>query len=144
MNQRTEKMSELLRLSHELGDPHRHLSILAEGNTSAKISPDTFLVKASGSNLETLRAQDVVECKSSLLLAMSDRAKLTDNEVRRTVVKIPRGRARQKTFSRSSLSRVVADTSRCGICRSHARHRGDVPPLLAARQGICRQTRGSG
>ena len=45
----------LLDLSHELGVGHWKLAILGEGNTSAKLGHNTFLVKASGSNLATLR-----------------------------------------------------------------------------------------
>ncbi len=47
-------LQSLFRLSHELGRDDRQLAILAEGNTSAKISAETFLVKASGCNLERL------------------------------------------------------------------------------------------
>src|SRR5947209_19427407 len=66
------KKEALLALSHELGAEHRELAILGEGNTSAKLSGETFLVKASGSSLGTLGAADLVECRSAPLLAMID------------------------------------------------------------------------
>jgi len=47
----------LLALFHELGREDRGLAILGEGNTSARLSTDAFLVKASGSNLATLPAR---------------------------------------------------------------------------------------
>ena len=45
----------LLTLSHELGREERRLAILGEGNTSARSGKETFLVKASGSNLSRCR-----------------------------------------------------------------------------------------
>lgn len=76
-----ETTAALLALSHELGAEHRHLAILGEGNTSAKLDADTFLVKASGSSLGTLGERDIVECKFSPLLATLDRSDLTDQEI---------------------------------------------------------------
>jgi len=81
MNNRSEKLELLLKLSHDLAAPVSPLAILGEGNTSAKLSDDTFLVKASGSSLGTLKAQDVVECRSKGLLDLMDRRKLADAEV---------------------------------------------------------------
>jgi len=50
---------ELLTLSHALGSPAHNWAILGEGNTSARLSDDTFAVKASGSQLSTLTAEQV-------------------------------------------------------------------------------------
>lgn len=47
-------MESLIELSHELGREDRGWAILGEGNTSAKIDDETFLVKASGSYLSTI------------------------------------------------------------------------------------------
>ena len=49
-----ETTSAMLALSHQLGREARKLAILGEGNTSARLSDRTFVVKASGSNLATL------------------------------------------------------------------------------------------
>lgn len=73
--------SSLLALSHDLGAEHRQLAILGEGNTSAKLSRDTFLVKASGSSLGTLGDDDVVECSFAPLLAMLARHDVTDQQI---------------------------------------------------------------
>ena len=81
MNDRTKKLTALLKLSHELGDPRQPLAILGEGNTSVRLSEKTFLVKASGSNLATLGKQDVVECKAPGLLELLDRTGLSDAAV---------------------------------------------------------------
>lgn len=73
--------SELLELSHFLGKEDRELAILGEGNTSAAIDDQTFLVKASGSSLQTLGEDDVVECRFDALLPLLDRDNLTDEEI---------------------------------------------------------------
>lgn len=77
----THPKSSLLALSHELGAEHRQLAILGEGNTSAKLSGDSFLVKASGSSLGTLGEDDLVECRSAPLLALLGRDDLTDQQI---------------------------------------------------------------
>ncbi|SMP44410.1 Class II Aldolase and Adducin N-terminal domain-containing protein [Neorhodopirellula lusitana] len=78
---KTETLQELLELSHFLGEEHRDLAILGEGNTSAKIDDDTFLVKASGSCLETLTANDLVACRFDSLLSMLDKTELSDQDI---------------------------------------------------------------
>ncbi len=54
-------LDELLTLAHDLGDPGRGWAILGEGNVSARLDDDTFLVKASGSQMATLRQEQLVE-----------------------------------------------------------------------------------
>ena len=74
-------LSRLLDLSHQLGREERKLSILGEGNTSARVSADTFLVKASGSNLGTLAAANLTECRFASLLPALDAKAMTDAAV---------------------------------------------------------------
>jgi rhamnose utilization protein RhaD (predicted bifunctional aldolase and dehydrogenase) len=71
----------LVALSNDLGAEHRGLAILGEGNASARLSDETFIVKASGSNLGTLTEADVTECRFAPLLSMLDRNDLSDKEV---------------------------------------------------------------
>jgi rhamnose utilization protein RhaD (predicted bifunctional aldolase and dehydrogenase) len=71
----------LLTLSHEIGREDRGLVLLGEGNTSARFTEDTYLVKASGTRLDTLRAEEVVECRLSTLLPMLNRNGMTDLQV---------------------------------------------------------------
>ena len=71
----------LIALSHDLGAEHRGLAILGEGNASARLSDETFIVKASGSSLGTLTEADVTECRFAPLLSMLDRNDLSDKEV---------------------------------------------------------------
>ncbi|MFZ0828540.1 MAG: class II aldolase/adducin family protein [Verrucomicrobiia bacterium] len=72
---------DLLNLSHEIGREDRGLALLGEGNTSARLTGETFLVKASGTCLGTLKEDDVVECRLSALLPMLDMENLTDQQV---------------------------------------------------------------
>lgn len=65
-------LERLIALSHELGREDRALAILGEGNTSTRLSDDTFLVKASGSNLATLDPAGVSACRLQPLLALLD------------------------------------------------------------------------
>jgi rhamnose utilization protein RhaD (predicted bifunctional aldolase and dehydrogenase) len=77
----SQTVTALLRLSHELGREDFQMAILGEGNTSARLNDDRFLVKASGSNLSKLRKQDIVECKSDVLLSLLDKNTPTDEEI---------------------------------------------------------------
>lgn len=74
-------IQDLLTLSHEIGREDRGLAILGEGNTSARLSDETFAVKASGTCLGTLKAEDTVECRLDALLPLLDRDSLTDQQV---------------------------------------------------------------
>ena len=81
VNRRSDALRALLKLSHDLASPTRPLAILAEGNVSARLNDRTFLVKASGSCLATLRREDVVECRSGPLLELLRRRRASDAEV---------------------------------------------------------------
>ncbi len=74
-------VQDLLTLSHEIGREDRGLAILGEGNTSARLSEETFAVKASGTCLGTLKEEDVVECRLAALLPLLDKDKLTDQQI---------------------------------------------------------------
>jgi rhamnose utilization protein RhaD (predicted bifunctional aldolase and dehydrogenase) len=80
------RLQSLLRLSHELGNPQRPLAILGEGNTSTRLAGNTFLVKASGCNLGTLTARDIVECRTDVLLALFDQKDPSDAEIDRALM----------------------------------------------------------
>jgi len=74
-------LQDLLTLSHELGREDRGLAMLGEGNTSAGLGGETFLVKASGTCLGSLKEDDLVECRASVLLPMLDMESLSDQQV---------------------------------------------------------------
>jgi len=71
-------MQRLLDLSHQLGREDRKLALLGEGNTSARLSPATFVVKASGSNLATLSPAGVTACRFDALLPLLKAKSLSD------------------------------------------------------------------
>lgn len=75
------QLDRMLALSHQLGEEPRKLAILGEGNTSARNSDETFLVKASGSNLATLSASGVTECRFADLGELLKQKKLSDEEI---------------------------------------------------------------
>jgi rhamnose utilization protein RhaD (predicted bifunctional aldolase and dehydrogenase) len=77
---------ELITLSRDLGREDRRLTILGEGNTSARVGIDTFLIKASGSSLSTLSRDDVTECRFAPLLELLDRSGVTDADVAAALV----------------------------------------------------------
>ena len=76
-----EQRERLLALSHEIGEVNRELAILGEGNTSVRLDAERFLVKASGSNLATLRAEETVECWFGPLLELMNRSDAVDSDV---------------------------------------------------------------
>jgi rhamnose utilization protein RhaD (predicted bifunctional aldolase and dehydrogenase) len=75
----------LLDLSHQLGREDRKLAILGEGNVSARVAEDTFIVKASGSNLATLSELGVSECRFSGLLPLLKTKSLSDAAIDRAL-----------------------------------------------------------
>ncbi len=80
-----DRQAALLTLSHALGAEARSLAILGEGNTSARLGDETFLVKASGSSLGTLAPGDLVECRFEPLRAMIDGGEIDDTRVDETL-----------------------------------------------------------
>jgi rhamnose utilization protein RhaD (predicted bifunctional aldolase and dehydrogenase) len=71
-------LDRLLALSHELGREDRKLAILGEGNSSMRLTDDTFIVKASGSNLATLSPLGVTECRRDGLITLLNKKAATD------------------------------------------------------------------
>lgn len=74
-------LAQLLELSHELGRPENDYAILGEGNTSARADDSTFWVKASGSELRTLRPDQLVRVSSEASRAMMQGPDLTDEQI---------------------------------------------------------------
>ena len=83
---RREKLKLLLDLCHQLGNPALRMAILGEGNASARLSGETFLVKASGCSLPTLDKNGVVECRVKTLLTLLETNNLSDAEVDGTLL----------------------------------------------------------
>lgn len=77
----TGPLQDLLTLSHQLGREERKLAILGEGNTSANLSEETLIVKASGSNLATLGEKDVTECFFDSLISLLYAEAMSDEDI---------------------------------------------------------------
>src|SRR5688572_14339809 len=75
------RIPELIELGHQLGQEHRGLAILGEGNISARLNDTQFAVKASGCALATLSECDVTVCDTARVLAILEQANPTDEWV---------------------------------------------------------------
>ncbi|MEM7626089.1 MAG: class II aldolase/adducin family protein [Planctomycetota bacterium] len=72
---------DLVALSHELGRPENDYAILGEGNTSARADDESFWVKASGSELRTLRPAQLVRVGFAACHAMVEGPALSDAQI---------------------------------------------------------------
>lgn len=81
LNPAESAVERLLALSHELGRVDRKLAILGEGNTSARVSAESFWVKASGANLATLSPLGLTQCRFAELLRLLDQKGVSDTAV---------------------------------------------------------------
>lgn len=72
MNDRDALLAELVDLSRWLGATERDCTILGEGNTSASIDGDRFLVKASGTSLGSIDPSGFVEMRRAAVLTLLD------------------------------------------------------------------------
>jgi rhamnose utilization protein RhaD (predicted bifunctional aldolase and dehydrogenase) len=77
----TDALQSLLELSHALGGERLRMAILGEGNTSLRLDERTFAVKASGSNLASLRPTDLTTCRFDRLLPLLEARGATDAEI---------------------------------------------------------------
>jgi rhamnose utilization protein RhaD (predicted bifunctional aldolase and dehydrogenase) len=82
MPEQADILKSLIALSRWLGEPSRELAILGEGNTSARLSQDAFLVKASGKELASADEQTFVEVSLAPTLAILEASQLTDAEIK--------------------------------------------------------------
>jgi rhamnose utilization protein RhaD (predicted bifunctional aldolase and dehydrogenase) len=76
----------LVALSRDLGRDERQLAILGEGNTSARVTEEQFLVKASGASLARLEAADLTLCALAPVLALLDRKQISDAGMREALL----------------------------------------------------------
>jgi rhamnose utilization protein RhaD (predicted bifunctional aldolase and dehydrogenase) len=69
-------------MSRTLGDPTWDCAILGEGNTSAKIDEETFYVKASGTQLATMKPEEFCRVRYDGVLPLLERESATDEEIK--------------------------------------------------------------
>jgi len=75
-------LAQLVKMSHNLGDPSLDYLILSEGNTSARADDRTFWVKASGTELRIIERADFVRVSFERVLSMLDVPSLSDAQVK--------------------------------------------------------------
>ncbi len=76
-------LDQLVAMSHYLGDSGRSYAILGEGNTSARIDSERFYVKASGTTLGTMKAEDFLPVQITKLVHILDEPDAGDEDVSR-------------------------------------------------------------
>ena len=75
-----------MRMTRALGEPDRDYVILSEGNASVRADAETFWVKASGSHMHQVNAEDFVRVRTDDVLALLDGPTLPESEVREHLV----------------------------------------------------------
>jgi rhamnose utilization protein RhaD (predicted bifunctional aldolase and dehydrogenase) len=74
-------LDQLVKMSRRLGEPARQYGILGEGNTSAEIDEESFWVKASGMELETIGPDGFCRLYFDPVLDMLKEGDLSDQEI---------------------------------------------------------------
>ena len=75
-------LDQLVAMSLSLGAPEKDYVILGEGNTSARLDEETFLVKASGYSLPSIAANGFVRVRFDAALALLEQDGLSDSAVK--------------------------------------------------------------
>ncbi len=78
-------LSELVAMSNRIGDPVNDFVILGEGNTSARYDDETFYVKASGTELRTIKAEGMVRVRFETVLKLLDAEGVDDQVMKDTL-----------------------------------------------------------
>lgn len=78
----SEILQRLVSMSNTLGSDAYDCTILGEGNTSAKVDNEFFLVKASGTQLKTIDAQGFLKVRFAPILEALQQESLSDLEVK--------------------------------------------------------------
>lgn len=80
------RLTQLVTLSRNLGEPANEYVILGEGNTSTRVDDEIFLVKASGSQLHGITEDGFVRVRFDGALALLDQHSLTDKQVKEALL----------------------------------------------------------
>lgn len=109
----------LLALSHAVGEPHRELAILGEGNVSASTGTGRMLVKASGSTLATAGPDDLVECELAPILAILDAEAADDDDVGAALMASRVDQEAKRPSVEALLHAVVLAAGAGAACHTH-------------------------
>lgn len=77
-----DRLQSVVAMSNILGSAAYDCAILGEGNTSVKVDHETFLVKASGTQLGTIDANGFVKVRFSTIFEALERETLSDADVK--------------------------------------------------------------
>jgi rhamnose utilization protein RhaD (predicted bifunctional aldolase and dehydrogenase) len=84
--EKADVLKQLVDMSCALGVPERDYVILAEGNTSARVSETTFCIKASGFNLHGIGPNGFIEMSFERVLSLMNKTGLEDAEITRELL----------------------------------------------------------
>ncbi len=93
MDAPSEVLEQLVAMSHTLGDPAWDCAILGEGNTSARVDTETFFVKASGTQLPTIKPEEFCRVRFDGVLPLLERETATDEEIKQVLTSAVVGEA---------------------------------------------------
>ncbi|WP_347754848.1 class II aldolase/adducin family protein [Agrococcus sp. ProA11] len=110
---------DLLALCHAVGEPHRGLAILGEGNVSARLDEQRMLVKASGSTLGSAGPDDLVECELAPILAMLDAEDADDDAVGAALMASRVDQQAKRPSVEALLHAVVLSFGAGAACHTH-------------------------
>ncbi|NLC57067.1 MAG: class II aldolase [Armatimonadetes bacterium] len=83
MDDRYQKvLQQLTAMSARLGEPERDLVILGEGNTSAAVDEEIFLIKASGQSLVGIQPEGFVAVRRPAVMELLKQGSLTDAQIK--------------------------------------------------------------
>jgi len=75
------RKQETIALSHNLGLESRQTAILGEGNSSPSCHDGSFLVKASGSSLRSMREEYISQVSFSYISKLLEREQMSEQEI---------------------------------------------------------------
>jgi rhamnose utilization protein RhaD (predicted bifunctional aldolase and dehydrogenase) len=122
--------ADLVALTRSLGERSRDLVILAEGNTSARLPDGRVVVKASGSNMRTVTAEDFVVVDVDPLVELMRSATATQADLTAALDAGEHG-GRRRRASIETLVHVAAQAVAPTAFVGHT-HPTDVVGLLAS------------
>ncbi len=74
-------IADLIAMSHDLGNPENDYAILGEGNVSAQLDSNSFVVKTSGACLKDLDRENLVKVSFEKVLTALQKEKISQTEV---------------------------------------------------------------
>ncbi|QCR18360.1 class II aldolase/adducin family protein [Agrococcus sp. SGAir0287] len=112
-------VDDLIRLANAVGEPHRELAILGEGNVSARIDDERMLVKASGASLAATGADDLVEVRLAPILELLHDPNASDDRVAEVLMGARVDPTAKRPSIEGLLHAVVMSLGAQAACHTH-------------------------